>query len=449
MSKRIGAQTTALPSCPGLIGWAGIAGQKEKEGPYGAKFDWIIPDELNGEQSFESAERAMLEQAVVLCAEKAGTRLNEIQMLLAGDLLNQIISAGFAARNLGIPFYGLYGACSTMSESLSVGGMLADGGFADRLICATCSHFCTAERQYRAPLELGNQRTPTAQWTVTGAGAVMISGSKHAPVVLTHTTCGRVVDLGITDANNMGAAMTPAAFDTLAAHFRDLGRGFADYDLVVTGDLGRLGRELLIELLREKKIDVDEGKLFDCGCEIFSERQDVHSGGSGCGWPIEARFVYGDGRAAQPDKQYAGRECARHRACRRDRASKGEGRVIEILWMLVKAFLVGGLFCAIGQVLIMKTQLTSARILVGYVTAGVILGALGLYKPIVDFAGAGATVPLLGFGYALARGAIEGVKETGILGAFTGGVTAAAGGIAAAVFFGYLAAVLFKPKMKS
>lgn len=181
MSKRIGAQTTALPSCPGLIGWAGIAGQKEKEGPYGAKFDWIIPDELNGEQSFEGAERAMLEQAVVLCAEKAGTRLNEIQMLLAGDLLNQIISAGFAARNLGIPFYGLYGACSTMSESLSVGGMLADGGFADRLICATCSHFCTAERQYRAPLELGNQRTPTAQWTVTGAGAVMISGSKHAP----------------------------------------------------------------------------------------------------------------------------------------------------------------------------------------------------------------------------------------------------------------------------
>ena len=252
MSKRIGAQTMALPSCPGLIGWAGIAGQKEKEGPYGAKFDWIIPDELNGEQSFEGAERAMLEQAVVLCAEKAGTRLNEIQMLLAGDLLNQIISAGFAARNLGIPFYGLYGACSTMSESLSVGGMLADGGFADRLICATCSHFCTAERQYRAPLELGNQRTPTAQWTVTGAGAVMISGSKHAPVVLTHTTCGRVVDLGITDANNMGAAMTPAAFDTLAAHFRDLGRGFADYDLVVTG-------------------------------EIFSERQDVHSGGSGCG----------------------------------------------------------------------------------------------------------------------------------------------------------------------
>lgn len=286
MSKRMGAQTVALPSRPGLISWAGIAGQKEKEGPYGGKFDRIIPDELNGEQSFESAERAMLEQAVSLCAQKAGKKLDEVQMLLAGDLLNQIVSAGFAARNLGIPFYGLYGACSTMSESLSVGGMLADGGFADRLICATCSHFCTAERQYRAPLELGNQRTPTAQWTVTGAGAVMVVGGEaadRAQAVLTHTTCGRVVDLGITDANNMGAAMAPAAGDTLAAHFRDTGRSFSDYDLVVTGDLGHLGRDLLIELLREKKIDVDESKLFDCGCEIFSERQDTHSGGSGCG----------------------------------------------------------------------------------------------------------------------------------------------------------------------
>lgn len=286
MSKRIGAQTVALPSKPGLIGWAGIAGQKEREGPYGAKFDQIIPDELNGQQSFESAERAMLEQAITLCVRKAGKRLDEVQMLLSGDLLNQIVSAGFAARTLGIPFYGLYGACSTMSESLSIGGMLADGGFADRLICATCSHFCTAERQYRAPLELGNQRPPTAQWTVTGAGAVMVASGDsagQAKAVLTHTTCGRVIDLGITDANNMGAAMAPAACETLATHFCDMGRGFADYDLVVTGDLGHLGRELLIELLHEKKIDVDENKLFDCGCEIFSERQDTHSGGSGCG----------------------------------------------------------------------------------------------------------------------------------------------------------------------
>jgi len=286
MSKRIGSRTVALPAQPGVIAWASVAGQKEKDGPYGDRFDQVIPDELNGENSFEAAERSMLEMAVKLCAGKAGCALGDVQMLLAGDLLNQIISAGFAARNLQIPFYGLYGACSTMSESLSLGGMLADGGFADRLICATCSHFCTAERQYRAPLELGNQRTPTAQWTVTGAGAVMLSGGpakRRARVVLTHTTCGRVIDLGITDQNNMGAAMAPAAADTIVAHMQDMGRSAADYDLVITGDLGRLGRDLLLELLTQKGIDAPEERFFDCGCEIFSPRQDTHAGGSGCG----------------------------------------------------------------------------------------------------------------------------------------------------------------------
>ena len=287
----------------------------------------------------------------------------------------------------------------------------------------------------------------------------------QAKAVLTHTTCGRVIDLGITDANNMGAAMAPAACETLATHFCDMGRGFADYDLVVTGDLGHLGRELLIELLHAKKIDVDENKLFDCGCEIFSERQDTHSGGSGCGCAASMlcahllpeiaagrlrRIVFmATGALLEHDNEHAGRKRAGRGARRRHRASWRERRMTEMILMLIKAFFIGGLLCAIGQVLILKTQLTSARILVGYVTAGVILGALGLYKPIIEFAGAGATVPLMGFGYALAHGAMEGVKETGILGAFTGGVTAAAGGISAAVLFGYLAAILFKPKMKS
>lgn len=286
MSKRIGKRTVALANRPGVLAWASVVGQKEKEGPYGALFDQAIADELNGENSFEGAERSILEQAVKLCAEKANATLEQVQMLLAGDLLNQIISAGFAARNLGIPFYGLYGACSTMSESLSLGSMIADGGFADRMICATCSHFCTAERQYRAPLELGNQRTPTAQWTVTGAGAVMLgagAAGEQAKIVLTHTTCGKVIDLGIVDQNNMGAAMAPAAADTLAAHFEDAGRRFDDFDLVVTGDLGILGRDLLIELLGEKGVRVEEEKLFDCGANIFSARQDTHCGGSGCG----------------------------------------------------------------------------------------------------------------------------------------------------------------------
>jgi len=286
MSKRIGTRTVALSNQPGILAWASVAGQKEHRGPYGDQFDVVIQDELNGQKSFEAAERSMLETAVTLCAEHAGCALGDVQMLLAGDLLNQIVSAGFAARNLGIPFYGLYGACSTMSESLSIGAMLADGGFADRLICATCSHFCTAERQYRAPLELGNQRTPTAQWTVTGSGSVMVAGgalAKKADVVLTHVTCGKVIDLGITDQNNMGAAMAPAAADTIAMHMKDMGRCIRDYDLIVTGDLGMLGRKLLIELLKEKDISAPEAFFFDCGCEIFSAEQDTHCGGSGCG----------------------------------------------------------------------------------------------------------------------------------------------------------------------
>lgn len=286
ISRRIGTRTVMLSNKPGIAAWASVAGRKEKEGPYGKQFDVTLQDELSGEQSFEAAERSMLETAVKLCAKKARTELSDIQMLLAGDLLNQIISAGFAARNLQIPFYGLYGACSTMSESLSIGSMLADGGYADRLICATCSHFCTAERQYRAPLELGNQRTPTAQWTVTGSGAVMLVGgaaAKDTRIQLSHTTCGRVIDLGIADQNNMGAAMAPAAADTIAAHFADMNRTAKDYDLIVTGDLGKLGRALLLELLEKRGIAAPEARFFDCGCEIFAPQQDTHCGGSGCG----------------------------------------------------------------------------------------------------------------------------------------------------------------------
>jgi len=286
MSKRIGERTVVLGNQPGITAWAAVAGQKEHEGPYGDRFDRIIPDELNGQQSFEAAERSMLEEAVSICAQHAHCALKDVQMLLAGDLLNQIISAGFAARNLAIPFYGLYGACSTMSESLSIGSMICDGGYAQRIICATCSHFCTAERQYRAPLELGNQRTPTAQWTVTGSGAVMLcsgEAAKAAKVAITHTTCGKVIDLGVSDANNMGAAMAPAAADTIGVHLKDLGRTAQDYDLIVTGDLGILGRKLLLRLLDEKGIRIPEEKLFDCGASIFAKEQDTHCGGSGCG----------------------------------------------------------------------------------------------------------------------------------------------------------------------
>ena len=283
MPERRGKFTLTLSNQPTILGRGAVAGKKEGEGPLGGEFDAVFEDTRLGEKTWEKAESALQREAMTRALDRAGISPSQLQFLFAGDLLNQNIASTFGLREMNVPLLGQFGACSTMGQTLALAAIFVDSGAADLCGAVTSSHFCTAERQYRAPLELGNQRTPTAQWTVTGAGAVMISGSKHAPVVLTHTTCGRVVDLGIADANNMGAAMAPAAFDTLAAHFRDLGRGFADYDLVVTGDLGRLGRELLIELLREKKIDVDEGKLFDCGCEIFSERQDVHSGGSGCG----------------------------------------------------------------------------------------------------------------------------------------------------------------------
>lgn len=210
-AKRLGKQSYRLPSGPYLIGNAAIVGKKEGEGPLSAHFDQIIPDELYGQDTFEQAERQFYQNSIQLCLQKANLSPDEVQFLLGGDLLNQITSASFAARELGIPFLGLYGACSTMAESLCIGGMLLDGGYADNAVCVASSHFCTAERQYRFPLEFGSQRTPTAQWTVTGAGASLLSlQPSAAPLArLRQITVGRVIDLGVSDANNMGAAMAP------------------------------------------------------------------------------------------------------------------------------------------------------------------------------------------------------------------------------------------------
>ena len=282
--KRIGTGTILLPNRPGIAQTAAIVGKKEGEGPLHSEFDAVIEDDLFGEETWEKAESRFHYTAADTCLKKAGATPESVDVTLGGDLLNQIMAASTAAQKLQTPFLGIYGACSTMAETLCIGAMLCDGGYARRALCCASSHFCSAERQYRFPLEYGNQRPPTSQWTVTGAGAALLDTSVCRPICrATHITLGRIVDLAIKDMNNMGAAMAPAACETLATHFCDMGRGFADYDLVVTGDLGYLGRELLIELLHAKKIDVDENKLFDCGCEIFSERQDTHSGGSGCG----------------------------------------------------------------------------------------------------------------------------------------------------------------------
>ena len=280
--KKRGAHSNVLPSRPRIRSYASIAGQKEASGPLGHTFDETFTDDTLGQKSWERAEAKMLERAADLALSKAKVYADGVDVFLGGDLLNQIVSSGYTARQLGIPFLGLYGACSTMAESLLLGAMLIDGGFADTALCATCSHFSTAERQYRFPLELGNQRTPTAQWTVTGAGATLLGRESPLPLCIESVTIGSVWDLKQTDANNMGAAMAPAAMQTLKSHLDDLHRIPEDYDLIVTGDLGRVGYDLMKLLCRKEGIELDQ-RYIDCGCEIFDVSQDVHSGGSGCG----------------------------------------------------------------------------------------------------------------------------------------------------------------------
>lgn len=224
----------------------------------------------------------MQKEALNTALFKAGLKMADVEFIFAGDLLNQCIGSAFSMRDIGIPYFGLFGACSTMAESLALAAMAVDGGFADVAAAVTSSHFCTAERQFRFPLEYGGQRTPTAQWTVTGAGAILLTADGPGPYV-THVTAGQIVDGGIKDANNMGAAMVPAAYSTLRAHFGDLSRKPSDYDLIVTGDLGALGAEILVDFLKNDGIDISP-VYNDCGLMIFSrEKQDVHAGGSGCG----------------------------------------------------------------------------------------------------------------------------------------------------------------------
>ncbi len=280
-TKKLGIQTAALANPPTLAAWANVVGKKEGEGPLRSTFDYIDTDDTFGEATWEKSESAMQKQALGLALNKAGQAASNLDWLFAGDLLNQCIGSSYAARGQQVPFLGLYGACSTMGEGLALASMTLDGGFGEWAGVVVSSHFCTAERQYRTPLEYGGQRTPTAQWTVTGSGAVILAREGEGPYI-THVTVGKIVDKGITDTNNMGAAMAPAACDTIAAHFQDTGRKPSDYDLIVTGDLGTLGSELLLELLRRDGIQLSNHT--DCGALIFDlKKQDVHCGGSGCG----------------------------------------------------------------------------------------------------------------------------------------------------------------------
>ncbi len=277
-----GKQSFVLPQMPVITAWASVAGKKESEGPLASTFDIISQDTRFGQKTWEQAEKQMQKLAMDKLMEKAGITRNQVGLVFSGDLLNQCIGSSFTLRNTGIPHLGLYGACSTMAESLLLASMAVCGGFSERVIAMTSSHFASSERQYRFPLGYGGQRTPTAQWTATGSGAALVCSAGKGPRI-DSCTIGTVADLGIKDANNMGAAMAPAALATIRAHMEDLGRTPEDFDLIVTGDLGQLGKEVLMDLARRDGIYLG-GRISDCGTLLFdTTSQDVHSGGSGCG----------------------------------------------------------------------------------------------------------------------------------------------------------------------
>lgn len=277
-----GKQSFLLPQKPVITAWASVAGKKESEGPLKDTFDIISTDTYFGQKTWELAEKRMQQMALETLVTKAGITLQDISLVYSGDLLNQCIGSSFSLNKTGIPHLGLYGACSTMAESLLMAAMTVAGEYSDHVVAMTSSHFAGSERQYRFPLGYGGQRTPTAQWTVTGSGAALVCANGKGPRIES-CTIGTVTELGIKDANDMGAAMAPAAYQTIRAHFEDLGVCAGDFDHIVTGDLGAHGVRMLQELARRDGLPL-EGKLLDCGMMIFdAKRQDVHAGGSGCG----------------------------------------------------------------------------------------------------------------------------------------------------------------------
>lgn len=284
MSKKIGSGTYVMSSPVKISCFEAIVGQKEHEGPLGAFFNNWSDDEYFGQDSFEKAETYIQKEAINRVIEKSGFTAKDIDFVFAGDLLNQCAGSNFCVRDIAVQFFGLYGACSTMAEALILASMVIDGGFAERSLTLTSSHFCSAERQFRFPLEYGAQRPPSAQWTVTGAGCALLERETDIhSVSIEKVTPGAVIDMSITDMGNMGAAMAPAAALTLKRYFDDTATSPSDYDLIVTGDLGRVGADLLRDLLLKDNIDLSD-RYNDCGLMIYDlDTQDVHSGGSGCG----------------------------------------------------------------------------------------------------------------------------------------------------------------------
>ena len=288
-SKMAGKQSLIYQNPPIILSAASIAGKKESEGPLGSLFDEVEEDPLAGKKTWEEAESEFMRRAALKALQKAGLASRDIRYLVGGDLLGQLIATSFGIAELEIPLLGIYGACSTMGEAMTLGSILVEGGFADRVIAITSSHFAGAEKQFRFPLDYGNQRPYSASWTITGSGAVVIVDSAFAPknnepqIVIKGVTIGKIVDYGIKDSMNMGAAMAPAAYETIKQNFEDLGVDPTYYDKIITGDLGYVGKNIPIDLLKEKNYDISTNHM-DCGIEIFDqENQDTHAGGSGCG----------------------------------------------------------------------------------------------------------------------------------------------------------------------
>ncbi len=285
-----GKQSWVFENSPKIISTGVVGGPFEGKGPLASDFDKIYEDIWIGEKSFEKAEKKLLEQACELAIEKGNLKKEDITFLLTGDLMNQIISSSFCARTLGIPYLGVFGACSSSMESLSLAAQLIDSGAASYAIAGATSHNVSVEKQFRYPTEYGGQKPPTAQWTVTGAGASVVSLKGNGPKI-TSATIGRVVDFGITDPFNMGAAMAPAAADTIIAHFNDLDRNPDYYDLIATGDLGIIGHKIATDLLNDSNLTIPPSIFTDCGLLIYNEDQPVQAGASGCG--CSAAVTYG------------------------------------------------------------------------------------------------------------------------------------------------------------
>lgn len=274
-------QTIALKKVPRIVGTYSLVGEKEAKGRLKDSFDSVMLEQRFGKKTWEQAESSMQKQAVGSLISRTNNTAKDIDMIFGGDLLNQCIGTCFGLMDYNIPFLGIYGACSTFCEGLLLSSVMVDGGYAKKVIAVSSSHFCSSERQFRYPLEYGGQRPPTAQWTVTASGSALVS-DKGSEIGITHITPGKIVDAGISDANNMGAAMAPAAVDTILAHFKDRKLEPDYFDMVVTGDLGKVGSKIAFEQLKEQGIDLKD-RYFDCGVMMFTDDQDTHAGGSGCG----------------------------------------------------------------------------------------------------------------------------------------------------------------------